>query len=125
MFYTKLVISESSELLLEQSFVAVLSARWGFVSVTTTGGSKAKRYTPTGEWVPSPNFENYDSAESEAENGNLSASGNLFPAGTTHYEEVRVWESAAIAQQFVAAVQGLNLSSVTISYEDTTDPTAV
>jgi hypothetical protein len=125
MFYTKLVISESSELLLEQSFVAVLSARWGFVSVTTTGGSKAKRYTPTSEWVPSANFENYNSAESEAENGDLSASGNLFPAGTTYYEEVRGWESAAIAQQFVAAVQALNLSGVTVSYEDTTDPTAV
>jgi hypothetical protein len=125
MFYTQTIMQASTEQLLEESLLAMLPARWSLVPSNTTGGTKAKRYTPTGEWTQFPNFETYNSVASQAQWGNLTATGNLFPAGTTYYEVVRGWDSAEVAQQFVSAVQALNHPSITINYTGATDPSAV
>ena len=123
MFYTKVVISES----VEESYRAVISKRWEFVPLTTSGGTKARRFTAGSDWnfVPVHTFEDYNSQESQQEREDTVRSGNILPNETTYIEEVRSWESAAIAQDFVTAVQALNLTGVTISYNGDTDPTAV
>jgi hypothetical protein len=123
MFYTKLVISES----VEESYRAFLSKRWEFVALTTSGGTKAKRYAPDSEWdfTPVHIFESYNSQESQEDWDQDAPQNNIFPDGTTYFEAVRGWESAAIAQDFVAAVQSLNLTGVTISYEGENDSTSV
>lgn len=121
MFYTKLVISES----VEQAYAAIMPTRWEFVALTTSGGTKASRVTVDGEWEFNPGYSTYNSVTSKAEREELLKLGSVFPDGTAYYEAVRGWDSAAIAQEWVAAVQALNLPGVTISYEGATDPTVV
>ena len=122
MFYTKLVISES----VEQAYAAIMSTRWEFVALTTSGGTKASRVIVDGEWQFNPGYPNYNSVTSEAEcKEKLNLGIVFFPDDTAYYEGVRGWDSAAIAQDFVSAVQALNLPGVTISYEGATDPTVV
>jgi hypothetical protein len=121
MFYTKLVISES----VEQSYATIMPTRWALVSTNTSGGTKAYRYETIGPWTQPPNFANYNSVESESFWGEKLKEGPVFPDGTAYYEAVRSWDSADVAQEWVAAVQALNLTGVTISYEGTTDPSAV
>jgi hypothetical protein len=48
-----------------------------------------------------------------------------FQPGVNYYEAIRFWDSATVAQDFVTAVQALNLAGVTISYEGDTDPATV
>lgn len=121
MFYTKLVISES----VEQAYAAIMTTRWEFVALTPSGGTKASRVTVDGEWQFNPGYSNYNSVTSEADYKEKLKQGPVFPDDTAYYEAVRGWDSAAIAQDFVAAVQALNLPGVTISYEGATDPTVV
>jgi hypothetical protein len=122
MFYTKLVISETPEQSADQAYLAVLQARWPLVSVTTTGGTKARRFAAADSWTQTPDFETYDSAASEAWFDHDATS--IFPDGTTYYEAVKAWDTAEVAQQFVAAVQALNVPGVVISYDGATDPSA-
>lgn len=121
MFYTKLVISES----VEQAYAAIMPARWALVPASTSGGTKAVRFTVDGEWEFNPGYATYNSVTSAAEWEEQLKQGSVFPAGTAYYEAVRGWDSAAIAQEWVADVQALNLPGVTISYEGATDPTVV
>jgi hypothetical protein len=121
MFYTKLVISES----LEQSYAAIMPTRWALVPVNTSGGTKASRLTVDGEWEFNPGYADYNSVDSEAEWEEQLKEGPVFPDGTAYYEAVRGWDSASVAQDFVTAVQALNIAGVTITYEGDTDPTAV
>jgi hypothetical protein len=121
MFYTKLVISES----LEQSYATIMPTRWALVPVNTSGGTKAYRFAATDEWIPNPAYATYNSVDSEAEWEERLKEGPVFPDGTAYYEGVRGWDSATVAQDWVTAVQALNLAGVTISYEGDTDPTAV
>lgn len=122
MFYTKIVVTGSAEQSADQAFMAILPTRWSFVSISTTGGSKRRRYGPTDSWILTPNFETYDSAKSEAWFDHEATS--VLPEGTTYYEAVKEWDTAEVAQQFVAAVQALNVPGVVISYEGATDPSA-
>ena len=120
MFYTKLVISES----VEQSYATIMPTRWALVSSNTSGGTRACRFTPAGEWNVIPGYATYDSADSEANWKQILQAGPVFPAGTAYYEAVRGWDSDVVAQEWVTAVQALNLTGVTISYEGATDPSA-
>lgn len=123
MFYTKLVIQNSDSLI--TAYLAILNKRWDLVSATPSGGTKAYRLESAGEWVLRANIDAYNSAESKAIVESIGTNVEVFPEGIEYYEGIRVWDSAAIAQQFVAAVQALNLPGVTISYEGATDPTVV
>jgi hypothetical protein len=121
MFYTKLVISEP----VEQAYRAVITERWNFVPLTTSGGTKARRFASDGAWKENPTFGSYNSQKSMEISETKSVLDRVVRDNITFVEEIRVWESTAIAQDFVAAIQALNLAGVTVSYEGDTDPTAV
>ena len=126
MFYTKLIIQALDNVSLQEKYFAFLNKRWDFVPATTSGGVVAHREGADGEWYPNPDYASYNSATSKARMDAINpADLPGFAVGLTWFEEVRGWESAAIAQDFVTAVQALNLAGVTISYEGDTDPTAV
>jgi hypothetical protein len=125
MFYTKLVIQNSDPVVVAESYISSINKRWDFVAVSTTGGTKAHRETVAGEWILNPEFNSYDSEESKEQNEQLPVDTATVLNGGTYYEGIKVWDSATVAQEWVTAVQALNLAGVTISYEGDTDPTTV
>jgi hypothetical protein len=125
MFYTKLVIQNSDPVVVAESYISSINKRWDFVAVSTTGGTKAHRETATGEWILNPEFNSYNSKESKDYCDQLTIDPATILNGSTYYEGIKVWDSATVAQDFVTAVQALNIAGVTITYEGDTDPTAV
>jgi hypothetical protein len=124
MFYTKLVIQNADSL--RDAYLATLNKRWDLVSETPSGGTKAHRLAPAGAWNLHANIDSYNSVASKAQSDLIDYDTvEFFPAGTEYYEGIKVWDSAEVAQEFVAAIQSLNIASVTISYEGTVDPSAV
>ena len=125
MFYTKLVIENSNPIVTAESYIAVLTKRWDFVAVSPAGGTKAYRETAGSEWIENPGFDSYNSEKSKEYVDQLSMNPATILNGGVYYEGIKVWDSADVAQAFVTAIQALNLTGVTISYEGETDPTAV
>jgi hypothetical protein len=128
MHYTKLIIQAADNVLLLETYIATLTIRWGFNSVTKTGGTQWHRMAADAEWT------HHDSCTPETYNSDISkeqydlidvTTVPGFPVGTTYFETMRFWESAAVAQDYVAAIQTSNLPGITVSYEGTTAPTAV
>jgi anti-sigma-K factor RskA len=125
MFYTNVIIQDSDSESLNEKLLATLDKRWEFVSVTKTGGTQRHRLAANAEWIEHLRYtpETYNS-EAQKQQFHKDINKNIT-RNATYYETVRFWESAAIAQDFVAAVQALNLAGVTASYQGDTDPTAV
>jgi hypothetical protein len=122
MFYVKMIVQAPDDTVLSETLLAIMNKRWEFVPLNTSGGNKAQRFTTNGDWVFSPNIDSYNSAEAKARFQGID---KVFDSGTGYYEAIKVWDSATVAQDFAAAIHSLNLPGVTISYEGTTDPTAV
>jgi hypothetical protein len=122
MFYVKMIVQAPDDAALSETLLAIMNKRWEFIPLTTSGGNKAQRFTAADDWVFSPNIDSYNSAEAKARFQGID---KVFDSGTGYYEAIKVWDSANIAQNFVAAIQSLNLTGVTISYEGEIDPTAV
>jgi hypothetical protein len=121
MYYTNLILQGTE---MENAFRVTINKRWDFVTLTTSGGTKAIRIEPNGEWEQLTRSD-YNSQASREQWEEYIATQPLECPPSHYYEAIRSWDSEAIARDWVAAVQALNVPNCSAAYLGTTDPSAV
>lgn len=122
MYYTKIIIEDCEEMPLNDAYQIVMGERWNFLE-DGNGRTKYNQADSANEpWILNDSFEEIDAVASKEIWDTNWAGQAVFPAGQTYHALIKIWNTQAAAQGWVAAVQAHNLPGVTISYHGTTDP---